>query len=85
MNAKQYGWKGWKMPLLHLNDPDYCEYGCPICRNARAGNRIAKIAQSVERTVTFGGCWWGRARQRKYGVPPDKPIPSRKRRKNGGS
>jgi hypothetical protein len=31
--------------------------------------------ESLERLVTLGGCPWGRARQRKYGVPPNKPIP----------
>ncbi len=56
-------------------DPDYCESRCPICTRARRGNRIAKIFQSVEMLVTFGGCPWGRARQKKYGVRPNEPLP----------
>ena len=62
--------RGWK-----LFDPDFCERRCPICTRARQGNRIAKILQSIEMLVTFGGCPWGRARRRKYGVPPDQPVP----------
>jgi len=77
-DKKTYGWKGWKMPILHLNDPDYCEFGCPICVNARKGNKTAKFLQSVEMFLTFGGCWWGRAREKKYGVKPDEPIPTDK-------
>jgi hypothetical protein len=61
------------MPLF---DPDYCENRCPVCTRARKGNRIAKILQNIEWAVTFGGCPWCRARQRKYGVPPDQPLPS---------
>jgi len=75
MGEKKYAWKGWKMPLLHLNDPDYCESGCPICTNARKGNRLAKSIQTIELAFSFGGCWWGRARQRKYGVRPNEPLP----------
>jgi len=69
---KHYGWKGWKMPFNKLNDPDYCEFGCPICKNARNGNKIAKFVQKIELLLTFGGCWWGRAREKKYGVKPDE-------------
>ncbi|HPJ49043.1 MAG TPA: hypothetical protein PK162_09205 [Synergistales bacterium] len=75
MSVNNYGWNGWKMPIFNPNDPDYCEYGCPICTRARRGNRIARFFQKIEILVTFGGCWWGRARQRKYGVRPDEPIP----------
>jgi hypothetical protein len=57
-----------------LFDPDFCESRCPICTRARRGSRIAKILQSLELLVTFGGCPWGRARRRKYGVRPDEPI-----------
>jgi hypothetical protein len=78
---KKYGWNGWKMPFLHLNDPDFCEYGCPLCVPARKGNKIAKFIQKIENTITFGGCWWGRARKRTYGVNPDQPIPSKFRKK----
>lgn len=74
MKTKQYGWGGWKMPLFQLNDPDYCEFGCPVCRNARKGNPLAKFIQRIELAVTFGGCPWGRARKKKYGVNPDEQI-----------
>lgn len=56
-------------------DADFCEYRCPICTRARQGNGLARFLQKIEMLVTFGGCPWGRARQRKYGVPPDRPIP----------
>lgn len=75
MEDKKYKWNGWKMPVLHLNDPDYCEFGCPICRSARRGNRIAKFVQSIEMALTFGGCWWGKAREKKYGVKPNESLP----------
>lgn len=74
MAEKKYEWNGWKMPILHPNDPDYCELGCPICRSAREGNKLAKFFQDIELAVTFGGCWWGRARKRKYGVTPDQSV-----------
>lgn len=56
-------------------DPDFCEKQCPICTRARQGHPLAKFLSSLEMLVTFGGCPWGRARQRKYGVRPDQPIP----------
>jgi hypothetical protein len=59
-------------------DPEFCEKRCPICTQARQGNRLAQIVASVERLVTLGGCPWGRAWRRKYGVPPNKPIPPEK-------
>jgi len=71
---KTYGWNGWKMPFNNLNDPDYCEYGCPICKSARDGNSFAKFLQQIELAMTFGGCWWGRAREKKYGVKPNEKI-----------
>jgi hypothetical protein len=77
--TNKYGWNGWKMPILHPNDPDYCEFGCPICVPARKGNKVAKFIADIEHTITFGGCWWGRARKRKYGVSPGEPIPSKKK------
>ncbi len=58
-------------------DPEFCESCCPICTRARKGNTIAKILQSVEMLVTFGGCPWGRARRKKYGVRPNEPLPTR--------
>ncbi len=60
------------MPLF---DPDYCETRCPVCTRARKGNRAAQILQRIESIVTLGGCPWGRARQRRYGVRPNEPIP----------
>ena len=62
------------MPILQLDDPDYCEFGCPICTNARKGSRLAKVIQKIEVALTFGGCPWGRARKRKYGVNPDETV-----------
>jgi hypothetical protein len=62
------------MPLF---DPDFCEIRCPICTRARKGNRLARLLQRVELLLTLGGCPWGRARRRKYGVPPDQPRPDR--------
>jgi hypothetical protein len=56
-------------------DPDFCEKRCPICTRARQGHAIAKFLQTLERLLTFGGCPWGRARQKKYGVPPHQPLP----------
>ena len=56
-------------------DPDYCEHRCPICTRARKGNRLAKFLQMIEMVFTFGGCPWGRARQRKYGVRPGELSP----------
>jgi hypothetical protein len=58
-----------------MGDLEYCESKCPICTRARGGNRFARFLQRIELVVTFGGCPHGRARQRKYGVKPDKPIP----------
>lgn len=55
-------------------DPEFCEQRCPICTAARKGNRLARLLQTVELIVTFGGCPWGRARQRKYGVRPSEPV-----------
>lgn len=59
-------------------DPDFCERVCPVCTQARKGSRLARALQAVELLVTFGGCPWGRARQRKYGVKPDEPLPAGK-------
>jgi len=75
MAEKRYGWFGLKAPIFNRKDPDYCEYGCPVCRAARRGNRLAKLLQSIELAVTFGGCCWGRARERKYGVKPNESLP----------
>ncbi|HID77638.1 MAG TPA: hypothetical protein EYP56_16785 [Planctomycetaceae bacterium] len=75
MSQKKYLLGGWIPPLFRWNDPDYCEHGCPVCRRARRGNRVAKVLQAVELVATFGGCPWGRARRRKYGVGPDEPLP----------
>lgn len=56
-------------------DPDFCEHCCPVCTRARNGNRIARFLQAIESVVTLGGCPFGRARRRKYGVPPSEPLP----------
>jgi hypothetical protein len=56
-------------------DPDFCEKRGPICTRARRGSRWAKILQAIEMVITFGGCPWGRARQRKYGVKPNESLP----------
>lgn len=55
-------------------DPDFCEKTCPVCTRARKGHPLARLLQRIESLITFGGCPWGRARQRKYGVRPDEPI-----------
>ena len=56
-------------------DPDFCEKRCPVCTRARKGKRFAKMLQRLESLLTFGACPWGRARQKKYGVRPDEPLP----------
>jgi hypothetical protein len=80
--GKKYGWGGLKVPIFKPSDPDYCEYGCPVCRGARRGNPIAKFLQAIEMALTGGGCWWGRARRRKYGVKPNEPLGSGEREKD---
>ena len=62
-------------------DPEFCESKCPICTRARQGNPLAKFLQRIETLVTFGGCPWGRARQRKYGVKPGESRPVREEEK----
>lgn len=56
-------------------DPEFCESQCPVCTRARKGNRLARFLQAIELLVTGGGCPWGRARRRKYGVGPAEPAP----------
>lgn len=54
-------------------DADFCESRCPVCVNARKGNRIAAFFQKMEMALTGGvGCPAGRARQKKYGVKPNE-------------
>ena len=53
------------MPFFN---PDFCESRCPICTRAREGNRLARFLQRIEMVLTFGGCPWGGARQKKHGV-----------------
>lgn len=60
------------MPLF---SPEFCERHCPVCTRARKGHKPAQMLQKIEMVITFGGCPWGRARQKKYGVRPDEPIP----------
>jgi hypothetical protein len=61
---------------MKLNDPDYCESRCPVCTNARKGNRFAAVLQKIEMALTFGGCPSGRARQKKHGVKPNEHLSS---------
>jgi hypothetical protein len=58
-------------------DPDFCEKRCPICTQARKGSRFARWLQSIEMMLTFGGCPWGRARQKLYGVAPSQSLPEK--------
>ena len=58
-----------------LFSPEYCERGCPICTRARRGVGWARFLQKIELIFTFGGCPWGRARQKKYGVKPSESLP----------
>ncbi|MGB4725922.1 MAG: hypothetical protein WBH86_00805 [Thermogutta sp.] len=67
---------GNQTPTRFLFDPDFCEKRCPICTRARRGVRWARWLQKIELFLTFGGCPWGRARAKKYGVPPDQPQPA---------
>jgi hypothetical protein len=60
-------------------DPEFCESRCPICTRARAGHRLARALQTLERWLTFGGCPFGRARRRRYGVEPHQPLPTARR------
>jgi hypothetical protein len=62
-------------------DPGFCEHRCPVCTRARKGNRIARVLQAIESVITLGGCPWGRARQRKYGVKPSEPLPEADQRR----
>ena len=79
MKAK--GEATWNVAMNNENhqrgifDPDFCEHRCPICTRARRGSRWAKLLQAIEMVVTFGGCPWGRARQRKYGIKPSESLP----------
>lgn len=59
-------------------DPEFCESRCPVCTRARRGSRLARLLQKIEMVVTFGGCPWGRARERKYGVKPSEQLPGAK-------
>jgi hypothetical protein len=38
-------------------------------------SRWAKLFQAIEMFVSFGGCPWGRVRQKKYGAKPSRLIP----------
>jgi len=53
-------------------DADFCEARCPVCTNARKGNKVAAFLQKLEMTLTGGGCPAGRARQKKFGVKPNE-------------
>ena len=60
------------MPLF---SPEFCEKHCPVCTRARRGQKLARMLQKIEMIVTLGGCPWGRARQKKYGMRPDESLP----------
>ena len=60
---------------MHLFSSEFCQKTCPICTQARRGHRLARMLQKAELVLTSGGCPWGRARQRKYAVRPDEPLP----------
>lgn len=62
-----------------LLSPEFCERWCPVCTRARRGVAWAVWLQRLEMVLTFGGCPWGRARKRKYGVPPNVPVPEQPR------
>ena len=70
-----------RMPIF---DPDFCEKRCPICTRARKGNKLAKLLQAIELALTFGGCPWGRARRRKYGVRPNESLPENRQGNEAG-
>ena len=57
---------------MKLTDAEFCESHCPVCTNARKGNKIAAFLQKIEMTLTGGGCPAGRAREKKYGVKPNE-------------
>jgi len=57
---------------MKLTDAEFCESICPICTNARKGNKVAAFLQRLEMALTGGGCPAGRARQKKYGVKPNE-------------
>ena len=50
-----YGWGGRKMSIFNLDDPEYCEYGCPVCTRAKKGFAWAVAAQKAEMALTLGG------------------------------
>jgi hypothetical protein len=57
-------------------EPDLCESRYPIWTRARTGNRFARVLQTIEMIVTFGGCPCGRGREEKYGVKPNERVPT---------
>ena len=57
---------------MKLTDAEFCESHCPVCTNARKGNKIAGFLQKLEMALTGGGCPAGRARQKNYGVKPNE-------------
>jgi hypothetical protein len=66
---------------MALVSPEFCEKRCPICTRARKGSKLAKALQRVELVLTFGGCPWGRARERRYGVRPDEVLAAKDAKK----
>mgnify|MGYP000889431686 FL=1 len=53
-------------------DAEFCESRCPVCVNARKGNKLAIGLQKLEMFLTGGGCPAGRDRLKKYGVRPNE-------------
>jgi hypothetical protein len=53
---------------------EFCERQRPVCTRARKGERLAGMLQKIEMAVTWGGCPWGRARQKKHGVRPNERL-----------
>lgn len=56
-------------------DAEFCEARCPVCVNARKGNKLAVWVQKLEMLLTGGGCPAGRDRLKKYGVRPNEKRP----------
>jgi len=56
MAEKKYGWNGWKMPILHPNDPDFCEIGCPILHSAPTTRELGKFVVHRRWTLRPDSC-----------------------------
>jgi hypothetical protein len=67
------GWGGWKMPIIHPNTSEYCEYGCPVCTRARKSIPWAVTVLKDDHALMTNGSR-GRARRRTCGISPNQPI-----------